>query len=193
MQMRSRFTIATIVLALLCPALARAAEGAAEPPGTWTALIFYIVNFALFIWVVKRFGGPQITAFFHDRARNIRTNLGRATEARQEAQRMAARAAELVAGLAAEKQRLSEELATETAYQMDQISAMARENVARIQRDATLSVAAAREAGQRRLRESLASAAGGIARELVRNDFQPADQSRLLASFVGRLHQEVRD
>ena len=192
MKRRSRFTIATIVTVLLCPALALAAEGA-EEPGTWTALIFYIVNFALFVWIVKRFGGPQISAFFQNRARNIRANLGRAGEALQEAQRLARRAAELTAGLGAEKQRISEELAGETAYQVSQIGEMGRESVARIKRDATLSVAAAREAGQRRLRESLAAAAGGLARELVRRDFQPADQARLLASFVGKLNEEARN
>ena len=85
MKILSRFTIATIVTVLLCPALALAAEGA-EEPGTWHALVFYIINFALFVWIVKRFGGPQISAFFQNRARNIRANLGRAGEALQEAQ-----------------------------------------------------------------------------------------------------------
>jgi F-type H+-transporting ATPase subunit b len=192
MKILSRFTIATIVTVLLCPALALAAEGG-EEPGTWRALVFYIINFALFVWIVKRFGGPHISAFFQNRARNIRANLGRADAALKAARELARHAAELTAGLAAEKNRIDAELAEETAYQVKSLGAMGRESVARIKRDAALSVAAAREAGQRRLRESLAAAAGGFAKELVRRDFQAADQTRLLANFVGRLNEEARN
>jgi F0F1-type ATP synthase membrane subunit b/b' len=181
-----------IVTVLLCPALAMAADGA-EAPGTWHALAFYIVNFALFAWIVKRFGGPQISTFFRNRARQIRTNLGRAETALNEAQQLAGRAAELSAGLPAEKDRISAELASETAYQVRQIAELGRESVERIKRDAALSVAAAREAGQRRLREALAAAAGRLAGELVSRDFQAADQTRLLANFVGRLNEEARN
>jgi F0F1-type ATP synthase membrane subunit b/b' len=191
MKIRSRFTIATIVMVLLCPALALAAEGA-EEPGTWHALVFYIINFALFVWIVKRYGGPPIVAFFKTRAQSIRTNLSRADAALRDAEQLARHAAELKAGLADEKNRINAELASETAYQVQQIAAMGRESVTRSKRDAALSVAAAREAGQRRLRESLAAAAGGLARELVRRDFQAGDQTRLLASFVGRLNEEAR-
>jgi F0F1-type ATP synthase membrane subunit b/b' len=84
------------------------------------------------------------------------------------------------------------ELAEETSYQVKQINELGHESVARLARDASLSVAAAREAGQRRLRESLAAAAGRIARDLVQRDFQPADQARLLERFVGKLGDESR-
>ena len=191
MKIRSRFTIATIVTVLLCPALASAAEGA-ETQGSWTALIFYIINFGLFIWIVKRFGGPQISAFFKDRARNIRANLGRASQALHDAQELSKRAAELTVGLADEKQKISADLAAETAFQVTQIDQQARESVDRIKRDATLSVDALRDAGQRRLRESLAAAAVQVARELVRRDFQPGDQARLLQNFSSRLDEEAR-
>ena len=79
---------------------------------------------------MKRFGGSQISAFFLNRARNIRANLGRASQALQEAQNLAKRAAELTAGLAVEKQRIGGELAAATAYHVSQIEVMARENVA---------------------------------------------------------------
>jgi F0F1-type ATP synthase membrane subunit b/b' len=191
MKIRSRCAITAIAVVLLCPGFAAAAEGA-EEPGTWHALIFYIINFALFAWIIKRFGGPMIVGFFKERARGIRSNLSRATEALQEAQELAQRAAQASAGLAAEKARISSELAAETAYQVEQIGAMGRESAERIRRDAVLGVTAAREAGQRRLREALAAAAGRIARDVVSGDFQPGDQARLLTSFVGRLNEEAR-
>jgi F0F1-type ATP synthase membrane subunit b/b' len=176
---------------MLCPALACAAEGA-EAQGSWTALIFYVINFGLFMWIVKRFGGPQISAFFKDRAKNIRANMGRASQALHDAQELSKRAAQLTAGLADEKKKMSADLATETAFQMTQIDKQARESVDRIKRDGALGVNALREAGQRRLRESLAASAVQVARELVRHDFQPGDQARLLQNFSSRLDEEVR-
>jgi len=191
MRTQSRYTIATIVAALLCPAAAFAAEGA-ETPGTWPALIFYVINFGLFVWIVKRYGGPQISEFFKTRAKTIRENASRAQTAFADARALAKRAAELTAGLEAEKTRLASELAEETSNQIRRLGELAKEAAARIARDGATSVIAAREAVQRRLRETLAAAAARLALELVRRDFHPADQARLLEGFVGRLGEEAR-
>jgi len=192
MRAVSRYTIVAIVAAQLCPALAWAAEGG-EEPGTWHALIFYVINFVLFVWIIRRFGGSAIADFLRGRAQGIRAHLSRATDALKDAEQLARRAAEAIAGLAAEKERIAAELAAETAYQVEQITSIGHESVARIKRDAALSVAAARDAGQRHLRESLAAVAGRLAREIVSRDFQAADQTRLLGGFVARLNEEARN
>jgi F0F1-type ATP synthase membrane subunit b/b' len=69
---------------------------------------------------------------------------------------------------------------------------MAQETATRIKRDTELSTAATREAGQRRMREALAAAAGRLAREMVVREFKPTDQDRLLDSFVAKLRDEAR-
>jgi F-type H+-transporting ATPase subunit b len=190
MNARSLHTIGAVVAALLCPLGACAAEGP-QPHGSFTALIFYAINFVLFIWVVRRYGGPPISDFFKSRAKSIREVAGRAETARTEARQLASRAGALAAGLAAEKQRLAADLAAETAFQVKQLDALAQETAERIKRDGAISVAAAREAGQRRLRETLAAGASRVALELVRRDFQPSDQQRLLDGFVARLGEET--
>jgi len=191
MRTRYRFAILSIVTALLCPALVHAAEGTPEE-GTWSALLFYIVNFLLFVWIIKRFGGPQIAAFFKTRAKSIRETASRAEQAFKDAQSLAAKAADQLKTLEAEKSRIVTEMADETGYQLKQIAEMTRETVTRVERDGAVSVAAAREAGQRRLRESLASAAGRLAREMVQKNFEGADQTRLLDRFVTKLGEEAR-
>jgi F-type H+-transporting ATPase subunit b len=191
MRTRYRLAIVSIVTALLCPALVFAADSPQEE-GTWSALIFYAINFLLFIWIVKRVGGPQIKEFFRTRAKGIRENMSRAEKAFKDAQGLFERAADRLKSLEAEKARIAAELAEETSYQVKQINELGHESMARLARDASLSVAAAREAGQRRLREALAAAAGRIARELVQRDFQPADQARLVERFVGKLGEESR-
>ncbi len=191
MKTRLKFAIMMVAGILIGPTLAFAA-GNAVPEGGWGPLVFYIINFALFIYLVKRFGGSQISGFFRTRAKTIRENLSRSETAFKDAQALAKRAADQNAGLSAERNRIASEMADETRYQVSQTEELARETVARVHRDRELSVAAAREAGQRQLREALAASAATLAREMVRRDFQPSDQARMLDSFVGELQEEAR-
>jgi F0F1-type ATP synthase membrane subunit b/b' len=188
--MKSRIAI-LLAAAALCPSLAYAAEGA-EPEGSWFSLIFYVINFVLFLWVVKYYGGARISGFFHDRAKTIRETISRAEKALKDAQDLANTAAERMAGLEAEKAKIASDLADETVYQIGRIYDIAQETVARIKRDSELTVAALRESGQRRLRETMAAAAGRIAREILARNFEPGDQRRLIEGFVDKLGEEAR-
>src|SRR6185312_3649654 len=148
MKLLQKFAIPAIAALILYPAAAFAAEGA-EPGGSWFALIFYIINFAIFIYLIKRYGGALISDFFRTRARTIRENLGRAEKARSDAEALARGASAQLARLEEEKSRLADTLAAETRYQINEIGELTREAVVRINRDRELSVAGAREAGQR--------------------------------------------
>lgn len=189
--MKSRVTIATIFAAVLWPALAFAAEGG-EERASWSALIFYVINFALFLWIIKRYAGQLITKFFSDRADTIRETMSRAESNFREAQERAHRAAERMAKLEAEKQQITSDLADETVYQVRRIYELAQETVARIERDVAMTSAALREAAQRSLRKALAEASGTLARDILERNFEPGDQHRLLEGFVEKLGEEAR-
>lgn len=189
--MKSRIAIAISAGAVLCPSLAAAAE-APEATGSWFSLIFYVINFVIFLWILNRFAGPPVRQYFGDRAKGLRDTMGRADTAFREAQDLANRAAERIAKLEAEKTQISSDLADETVYQVGRIYDLAHETVARIKHDTEMTAAAVREAAQRRARESLAAAAGRIARELVEHSFIPADQRRLLDGFLDKLREEAR-
>jgi F0F1-type ATP synthase membrane subunit b/b' len=94
--------------------------------------------------------------------------------------------------LEAEKSQIATELDQETAFQISRIHSATQEAVNRIRRDSQVALVALHEAAQRRLRQSLAVAAGMIARELLRRNFQATDQGRLLQGFVERIGQEAR-
>jgi F-type H+-transporting ATPase subunit b len=188
--MKSRVAI-LLTAAALWPSLAYAAENA-EPQASWLSLIFYAINFALFVWLVRHYGGPRITGFFRDRAKTIRETIGRAEKAFQEAQELANVAAERIARLEAEKTAIASDLADETVYEVGRIYDIAQETVARIKRDTDLTAAALRENAQRRLRETMAAAAGRIAYQTLERNFRPEDQSRLLDGFIDRLGEEAR-
>src|SRR5271170_4936606 len=135
--MKPRIAIAAVVGAVLCPSIALCAEGGERAePGTWLGLLFYTINFGIFIWLLAKFAGPAIAAFFRSRAAGVRESLGKSDEAYREAQRLAGEAAERMAGVEAEKARIQSDLAEETVFQIGRIYDLAHESAARIKRDA---------------------------------------------------------
>jgi F-type H+-transporting ATPase subunit b len=182
--------IITPIVGLLWPTLAFAAGGEAAQ-GSWLALIFYTINFVLFLWICRYYGGSTITDFFHDRARTIRENRNRAEHAFREAQALANQAARQLEWLDADKARIAAELGDETAYQVERIREAAREAANRLRRDTDLTTAALREGAQRRLRQTMAEGAGRQARELVKLNFRAGDQERLLEDFIERVGDEA--
>jgi F0F1-type ATP synthase membrane subunit b/b' len=191
--MKSRIAIAaTLIGAALTPALAFAAEGGSEERGTWGALVFYIINFSLFVAILWKYAVPAARNFFRDRATGIRATLAKADAAFREAEELANRAAERMAKLEAEKNQISSDLADETVYQIGRIYDLAREAATRIKRDAEQGATALAENANRRVREALAHAAGKVARDLVLSNFVAGDQTRLVQGFVEKLGEEAR-
>jgi F-type H+-transporting ATPase subunit b len=190
--MKRRILIAASLGAALIPSAALAAEGGGESSGSWSSLLLYIINFGIFIFILAKYAVPMARDFFNQRATTIRESLSKAESNYREAEELANRAAERTAKLESEKAKIASDLADETVYQVGRIYEMAQETAARIKHDTELSAAATREAGQRRMREALAAATGRLAREMVVRDFEPADQDRLLDSFVAKLRDEAR-
>jgi F-type H+-transporting ATPase subunit b len=189
--MKSRITIAALLGAVLIPSLALAAEGAVEERGTWGGLLFYIINFLLFAGILWKYALPAAKNYFKDRATGIRDTISKADAAFRDAQELANRAAERMAKLEAEKSQISSDLADETVYQIGRIYDLAQESAARIKRDAETSAVAMAENANRRVREALAHSAGRLAGDLVKRNFQAADQTRLVQGFVEKLGAEA--
>jgi F0F1-type ATP synthase membrane subunit b/b' len=179
---------------LLVPVAAWCAEGGGEAAGggSWLSLLFYVVNFALFVWILVHYAGAPVRKFFADRANAINETTTRAAAALKEAQDLANRSAERMSRLGAEKKQLRADLDAETAYMANRIRELAREAALRIIRDTELTGEAITEAAQRRVRALLAQATGRRARELMVKSFTPEDQTRLLRGFEEKLAQEAR-
>jgi len=192
MRMKSRITTISLTVAIaFWPGWVFAAEQE-QAEGSWFALIFYAINFLLFLWIVRKYGWARITQFFRDRSRSIRDIRSRAEKAFQDARALADRAARQLQLLEEDESTMMAELDEETTYQIGQINQAAIEAVSRIRRDTEITREALRYAAQRRLRQTMAEAAGGIARELVSRNFQASDQARLLEGFIDRMGEEAR-
>ena len=186
--------MAVTCAALLLPAAGWCAEGGGEPAGggSWVSLLFYVFNFAVFVWILVHYAGPAARKFFADRAGGIKETLARAEATFKEAQDLADRAAERMSRLEAEKEQLRADLDAETAYIANRIREMAREAALRIIRDTELTGNAINEAAHRRVRAMLAETTGRLARELMVKSFTDDDQARLLRGFEEKLAQEAR-
>jgi F0F1-type ATP synthase membrane subunit b/b' len=181
---------------MLLPGAAWCAEGGtAVVHGSWLTLGFYVINFALFIWLIRwldrRYG--RITHnHFTARARTIKETFSRAETTLKQAEELANQARELAARLEADKAQLRAEIEAETSYMVEGLRQKAREAAGRIVRDSRLTGDAMIEGARRRLRELLAEATGRLALSLVSRNFTADDQIRLLQSFQSRLSQEAR-
>jgi F0F1-type ATP synthase membrane subunit b/b' len=185
--MKKSITSAAILAAAFFPRAALAAEGAGDEHGSWLLLMFFAINFALFVYVLIHFAGPALKKFFADRAVTIRTALSRAQSALAEAEDLANKAAARMAALAAELKKVADELEQETAYQVGKVADLAKSTAARIHRDTEMSSSALSEAAKRRVRAQLAESAATIASNLISRDFQRNDQGRLIDGFMDKL------
>jgi F0F1-type ATP synthase membrane subunit b/b' len=191
---RKRSAVILTAAVLLLPAAGWCAEGSggeAAGAGSWLSLIFYIFNFAVFVWILVHYAGPPALKFFADRASGIKETFARAEATYKEAQDLANRAAERMSRMEAEKQQIRADLDAQTADMANRIREMARETALRIVRDTELTGAAITEAAQRHVRAMLAEATGRLARELMVKSFTDDDQARLLRGFEERLAQEA--
>jgi F0F1-type ATP synthase membrane subunit b/b' len=188
-----RSVIGLTCAVLLLPAAGWCAEGGGEAAGggSWLSLLFYVINFSVFVWILVHYAGPPARKFFADRAGGIKETFARAEAVYKEAQDLANRAAERMSRLEAEKKQLRADLDAETAYIANRIREMARETALRIVRDTELTGDAITEAAQRHVRAMLAETTGKLARALMVKSFTEDDQARLLRGFEEKLAQEA--
>jgi F0F1-type ATP synthase membrane subunit b/b' len=175
----------------LSPTLAFCAEGAPEQ-GSWLALLFYVINFAVFVYILAHFAGPLAVRFFRERAQEIRSRVELSESSLRSATITAQVAEAEVAGLEAEKARLLKEMREETARQVARILELGRMADQRIRRDGELAAQSIAESGRRTLQAHLAAAAVRMARNIIEREFEPADQSRLVREFLQTVQQEAR-
>jgi F0F1-type ATP synthase membrane subunit b/b' len=185
--MKKWFISAAALAAAFFPQVVLAAEQAPEEHGSWLLLMFFAINFALFVGVLVYYAGPVLRKLFADRAVTIRTALSRASSALAEAEDLANKAAARMAALASELKQLADELEQETGFQVAKVADLAKATADRIRRDTEVSSSALSDAAKRRVRAQLAESAATLASGLIGRDFQPADQGRLIDGFMDKL------
>jgi F0F1-type ATP synthase membrane subunit b/b' len=189
--MKFRIAIPAALALTLGPASAFCAQRREEPE-SWLTLLFFVINFAVLVFVVARFAAPFASKFLHDWASEIRSTLKTTDDALTRAQQMALRAEADIAKLESEKALMAKEMRETTAREVGRIGEIAKRTAARIQRDAAMASSALAETGRRRIRERLAAVTADLARDLIAKNFGASDESHLIDQFMNELGRESR-
>lgn len=186
-------TILAVTLGVgLSPTLAFCAEGAAEGGGSWVALLFYIINFAIFVYILVHYAGPLTVRFFRERAKEIRDKIDLSERGLRSAIQTAESAEAQIAQLEAEKARILKEMREETAREVARMLELGRMGAQRIRRDAESTAQSIADSGRRTIQAHLAAIATRLARDLIVRNFEPEDQTRLVREFLETVRHEAR-
>jgi F0F1-type ATP synthase membrane subunit b/b' len=190
--MKLKTTLAATLSVGLSPTLAFCAEGGAAEGGSWLALVFYVINFAIFVYILARYAAPLAVKFFHERAVEIRNTANLSESGLRSASQTAAQAEAEVTGLEAEKARILAEMRAETAREAARIRELGQLSAQRIRRDAEMTARSIADSGRRTVQAHLAATAARLARTLITDHFEAADQARLLNEFLETVGKESR-
>jgi len=165
-------------------------EGAAhehEPQIDGKKLGLQIFNFAVLVGILVFFGGKAVNKALRGRHEQLKADLASAAEARAAAEAKLAKQEARLSSLETEIAELRRNLKAEAEAEKARLIEAAEERATRIKAETTFLIdQQVREADQRLRRES-ADAALKIAEDILRRSIGPADQQRLLETFVGNV------
>jgi F-type H+-transporting ATPase subunit b len=154
-------------------------EEAMSPP-----FVLMVLNFALLLGLLAWKGGPVFRKLAEDRHDQIKNALDEAAKLRAEA---AAKLAELeskVKNADDEIKKLVEGLRADAEADKARILENAAKQSAAMKRDAELRIAAEIEYARAALTKEVTAAAALATEKILREQLQPADQQKLVASFI---------
>ena len=182
--------VGRILLALCVVALcgARAVAGAGshgeEHAASVFDLVFPVINFLLFVYLLKRAGGDTIRNYLQERRAQVISALDAAAAAKADAERLYGELRERLGGVEEEAENLRRDLCVSAELQRDRRLKEARDAVARIKSDGQLGAEQEVRAATVALRDEMVNAAVAETVALLRRQIRDADQERFLGDFV---------
>ncbi len=147
-------------------------------------LVFPVINFLLFVYLLKRAGGDTIRNYLQERRAQVISALDAAAAAKAEADRLHAELRERLGQVQEEAENLRRDLCASAELQRDRRLKGARDAVARIKKDAQLVAEQEVRAATAALRDETVNAAVAETVALLRRQIRDADQERFLGDFV---------
>jgi len=183
----------TFVVGVLTPAMVLAAEveeHAGHHGVPWTKLTFSAVNFAIFIYILKRTAWPTLRHWVAERRVRIATALAEAERAKREAEALRAEWQRRLDRLEGELEAIRAQARADIAVEREQILTAARRTAEVIRRDAQRMAESEIRSAQEALRAEVAKQALAIAERLAPQRLTPADQQRFVREFVQQVERE---
>jgi F-type H+-transporting ATPase subunit b len=159
-------------------------------------LALQLINFAVLVFILARFGGPAINKALRARHDQLKTDLDEAARLRSDAEERFRAHEQRLANLEREIQTMLASIRQEAEQEKARIIASAEEKARRIQDETRFALDQQIKEAELNFRAEVAQAAVKVADELLRRSVTASDEQRLAQSFVaelaaGRPHDKV--
>lgn len=154
----------------------------AAPPVGWL-----IVDFAIFLFLLVRFGGGPLSSYLTNRHNAVKKAIEEAQAAKAEAERKAREYDERVRSLDAEVAKIRDEFKRSGEAVQARVLESAKRSAERIAADAKSTIAAEEARAQQQLKAEAARLALELAEKAVREKVGAPDHKRLNEDFVREL------
>ena len=180
--------LAIILLLVGAPAFAAGGEAHAGP--NWIELGAAIANFAVYIWLMVRYGAAPLKAHFEGRRAKIASAIEEAKAASERAEVALRAAKEQHAGLEAVRARILNDSETIAVTDAAKVVAAAEVSAAKMITDAAQLLEQEAAAAEAKYRHRLVEAALAQAREELSRGLTPEIQHRLIDAGIDRLSKQ---
>jgi F0F1-type ATP synthase membrane subunit b/b' len=180
--------LAIILLLVGAPAFAAGGEAHAGP--NWIELGAAIANFAVYIWLMVRYGAAPLKAHFEGRRAKIASAIEEAKAASERAEVALRAAKEQHAGLEAVRARILNDSETIAVTDAAKVVAAAEVSAAKMITDAAQLLEQEAAAAEAKYRHRLVEAAMAQAREELSRGLTPEIQHRLIDAGIDRLSKQ---
>jgi F-type H+-transporting ATPase subunit b len=172
---------------LLAPLWAASSAEGAEHAAPITQLIFPVINFLIFLYLVKRFLLPLAKDHFRSRRKEILSAVQGADEEKRLAEEKLRDYRDKLSRLADEAREIQASLRTEGERERAKLVAEAEDLAAKIKTDAGFLAEQEVKIAQQKIRAEIARLAQAAAEKTLQRQLTLADQKRLMAEFLADL------
>lgn len=187
----ARLLVCTLLVAAV-PAFASGGAGAAEGHNgpNWVELGAAIANFAVYVWLIVRFGSGPLKAHFAGRRAKIASAIEEAKAVAERAEVALRAAKEQFAGLEAVRARILNDSESTAVSDAAKVVAAAEVSAAKMITDAAQLLEQEAAATEAKYRHRLVEAALAQAREELSRGLTPEMQHRLIDAGIDRLSKQ---
>lgn len=150
----------------------------------WLTLGFSFVNFAIFVFVIRKYAWPAVSSFLSIRRKEVADAMAAAEQARGEADAIRRDYAEKEAALGETRRRMLEELRLGAEADREKLIREAEGAAQRLRAEAERQAEHDLARARRELRAEAARLAAELAEKEVRSKLTDTDRSRLVREFV---------
>jgi len=150
-------------------------------------LVYSLIAFVVLVVLFRKFGFPAVKKAMEARTERIRDDLGKAEQAKTEAEKVLADYKKQLADAKAESDRIVDEARKSAEKVRDDVIDKANKEAAEIKSKASADIEAARSAALASLQSSVAEIAIELAEKVVEKNLDRETNKRLIDSFIAKV------